>query len=117
MHRTISEPGKLHSDYKTHSHFLPNLGGKVHLIIQKIRQIPSALTLSWEEPRVLSSESTSCPLPGMEEGEAITFTVVNYSLCVDGKREGRKFLISAVSSLPSAQNNHMPKWHILRKRI
>ena len=29
LHRCLpapSEPGKLHSDYKTHPHFLPNLG-------------------------------------------------------------------------------------------
>lgn len=82
-------------------------------LVMRLKLVPS-LVIRVEWSSVLKSR---CPLPGMEEGEAITFTVVNYSLCVDGKREGRKFLISAVSSLPSAQNNHMPKWHILRKRI
>ena len=29
---------KLHLDYKTHPHFPPKFGGKVHLIVQKIRE-------------------------------------------------------------------------------
>ena len=106
------EPGKLHSDYKTHSHFLPNLGGKVHLIIQKIRQIPSALTLSWEEPRVLSSESTSCPLPGMENRSLYQW---NFMLCVQpGRRKAESFFLCLqFLSFLQLKIILMPKWHIL----
>lgn len=54
------------------------------------------LKLVW--PSVIRVECFSvlkshCPLPGMEEGVMITFDAVNYCLCVDGKREGRKFLL------------------------
>ena len=35
-----SEPGKLHSDYKMHPHFPPQIwGGGVHLIVCKIRYL------------------------------------------------------------------------------